>query len=235
MLPRSDKVYVTITVIAASVIILLSLIAAVRAWTGGDEPRPEYESAPAPSLVPPPDDSIADPSNAARPYISDEDYLFLHRSTRLLAPKLMVSGWQAAARKAGATEGAIQGAAEDIKRLQDMVRGLTPSEARRIVINRPVGGKSRTSTKVRFVGRDSYGQPLDPTLITYALFWRFDDKTRQWALYDIQVDGAGGGTTAPSEESSTGDGTGSSSSDEDSVPSFSLGDEEENSTGDGVG
>lgn len=238
MLPRSDKVYVFITVAAASALVLVSVIAAVAALTGDPKERPQYESAPAPSLVPPAESGIADQAIAVRPPISDQDYLTLHKGTRLLAPKLLTTQWRDAARQAAVTEQAMENAASDLNEFRSVLNGLKGEPAKDVTVNRPVDGKSRTSTQVRYTGTDEQGNPLEETLVSFDFFWRSTASDR-WEIFEIQASISGGATTsaAPETGSDTGDGVGDQTAPdqapEDVVPDDldDLGSE----TGDGLG
>ena len=115
MLPRSDKVYVWVTVAAAAAVVIISLIAAANALFGDPKPRPAYESAPAASLVPPPNQQIVNIDNATRPYIADVDYEFLHRNTRLAPQALLSDDWEEAADKLRATPGAKRALRRDLR------------------------------------------------------------------------------------------------------------------------
>lgn len=90
MLPRSDRFYVTLIVAFAGILIIASIIAAVSAFSGNSKPNPAYESAPDPSLIQmPPETLIVNPDNSAKvlqqissPPISDELYLKIHTTIR---------------------------------------------------------------------------------------------------------------------------------------------------------
>ena len=90
MLPRSDKFYVGVIIVFSSLVIIASIIAAIAAFSGDTKPNPEYESAPDPSLVQPPPDTLLTNSSSDKvvlseissPPINDSVFLLIHKTTR---------------------------------------------------------------------------------------------------------------------------------------------------------
>lgn len=96
MLPRSDKFYVTLIVSFSVVVVIISVVAAIAAFSGDNNQRPEYESAPDPSLVQLPPETLlqsTDKSGLIQEELnsapmSDDTYLLLHSSTRKILQAL---------------------------------------------------------------------------------------------------------------------------------------------------
>ena len=89
VLPRSDKFYVGLIIAFSAVVIVLSIVAAISAFSGDSDKRPAYESAPAPSLVQlPPDTLVSNIGGTGMQQetegapMSDETFLLLHSTTR---------------------------------------------------------------------------------------------------------------------------------------------------------
>jgi len=198
MLPRSDKVYVWLTVAAAGAVVIISLIAAANALFGHPKPRPAYESAPAASLVPPPNHTIVNIDNALRPYISDGDYEYLHRNTRVAPTALLADGWEQAAQKLHATPAATRALRNGMREYRSWIRGMRPSRAESITVNRPVNDQTRTGAIVRYNGTDSDGNPLTPTIVSFDLYWQRDGAS--WRLFDVKASLTGGQQTGSASD-----------------------------------
>ena len=90
MLPRSDKFYVGVIITFSGLVIIASIIAAIAAFSGDSKPNPAYESAPAPSLVQaPPETLLTNSSKMAdvldqisSPPIGDAAFFLIHKTTR---------------------------------------------------------------------------------------------------------------------------------------------------------
>jgi hypothetical protein len=203
MLPRSDKVYVAIVVAAAGILVLVSIVGAILTLTRDPKPRPSYESAPAPALVPPGNSQIVDLVNAQRPPISDADFTVLHRATKRLAPALLRSDWRNAAAEVRATTAARKALAEDLAQYRQLIGGLASEAPRAIIVRRPVEGKTRSSTVVRYTGTDANGDPLEETLVSFDFYWERD--AAGWRLFDVATSVTGGATTG-GDQTPTGDG-----------------------------
>lgn len=107
MLPRSDKFYVSLIVGFAAVLIVASIIAAVSAFSGDSKSNPAYESAPDPSLIEmPPETLLINPDNAVKvqqqissPPIDDALYLRIHRTMRQILDQITNKGFEQEIRK----------------------------------------------------------------------------------------------------------------------------------------
>lgn len=109
MLPRSDKFYVTLIVGFSVVVVIVSVIAAIAAFSGDSETRPEYESAPDPSLVQLPPETLLNNTasdslvqqQVGAPPMDDGTYLLVHSTTRKIIEALTAPNPQPKLQKAG--------------------------------------------------------------------------------------------------------------------------------------
>lgn len=192
-LPRSEKIYAYIVVAAMVVIVIWSVI---RAFHSNNKDRPAYESAPPPALVPPADEPIADPTIAAQAPIDDKTFEVLHRTTRLIAPRLTSPDWRDELRPLIADPGVLADLEHPLASLRTIAHGATPDRARSIEVIRPVDGKTRTATYIGLLRNGPETSGSSGYAATF--FWELRDGT--WKLYGIDVRA----NATPGESSSDG-------------------------------
>lgn len=212
-MPRSDKIYIMITVGLASVFVIASIVATILTLTGDKKERPAYESAPAKALTRanPVSGSIVNVENAERPPISDEAYLILHRETRLLTRELATGkGWRQRAYRDGmSTDGLLTLS----RRRASLFKGMQDAKVRRkiaVTVYRPTPPSNKNS-KASYVSRtvgsvsmiSKSGERMGS--LRNEIFWQ--QVGNLWQIQDIVLqldlsDVSGGGPTNPVEEGS---------------------------------
>ena len=84
---NTEKFYVMGIIILGAIIVIYALYSSVQAITGNSS-SPAYQSAPSPFITGIPDYLIINQNILSNYPISDADFLYLHKTTRLLAPKI---------------------------------------------------------------------------------------------------------------------------------------------------
>jgi hypothetical protein len=145
MLPRADKFYVTLIVGFSVVVVIVSIIAAIAAFSGDSTERPAYESAPDPSLVQLPPETLMQnagdtgivQAELETPPIGDDTFLLLHSSTRQLLQALSSSNPMVELQKAGLSPKTSYRLLNQAKGAKNYVRAtgrMTPAGKIKVVV-----------------------------------------------------------------------------------------------------
>ncbi len=191
---RSERVYAYGIIAVCAVMVVFFTVRAVTAYDGKAPDRPGYESAAPPQAVQPPDDSIVDLSSAARPPISDADYLALHRRTRLAARALAGPGWRATLDAWAAGPQVPAAIATAVSQYLGIIRGSLISAASDISVRRPVNGRSQTSALVTVRPRRA-GTGTSASL-AFTFLWQMTPQG--WKITSVSPSFQGQAAPAPS-------------------------------------
>lgn len=210
-MPRSDKLYVFITVGLACVLVIASIIATIKILSGQKQERPAYESAPAKALTKanPTSGSIIDVDNAERPPIDDNTYLLLHRETRLITRDLATGkGWRERVWQDGISADGLSSLASQRAKLKADLNGGKVRRNVSVTVYRPTP-PSDTKIKAQLVSKtagsvgvaSSSGSKIG--VLRTEIFWQ--RRGNLWQIQDVVLqmdvsDVAGSSPTNPSEE-----------------------------------
>lgn len=225
-MPRSDKLYIMITVGLASILVIISIVTTILTLTGDSKERPAYESAPPKALAKPnpTSGSMVDAENAQRPPIDDQTYLILHKQTRLITRSLATGeGWRERVWANGITREALIQLDRQRKGLEkDLVgakvrprvsvtvyRPTPPSDPKKKAVQTSktvgsVGMLSRNNSKLGSLRAEIYWQRV-------GNLWQIDDVI-------LQLDVSEASSDQPSNPSEEGSIESPSSSEESAAP-----------------
>lgn len=198
MLPKSERVYVTIIVSVCLLIVIFSLIVGIRGLMGKTAVHPAYESAPPTKVLPAPQNSIVDLDNAQRGSIDDADYLFLHKTTRELLSVFLSTSGQQRAKILAITPEVYMKMREKLAPVANQIGNLKSSPTTDITVGRPQFGEDprdpsksaeQSSTRGIVVFQPTLGDiSSSPATVSYTLYWvRKTPGAREWLLTGLEV------------------------------------------------
>lgn len=196
-MPRSEKFYTFLLVGIMSLVVIISMFAAIKNMRGEVEPRPVYERAPSTSLFPPPSDKIADSDIAELTPIDDADFLLFRQTTRTLTPEIFSPQGKKQFRQVALDEGVVNKTERTLEEYRQLFTTQKHSRADQINIERPesvtcsyreaicerdcpranaqssvyICQQSRTTASVTFVPINTDGSPGAASTINAYYFW----------------------------------------------------------------
>ena len=196
-LPRSERFWFYAIITFALFLVISASIASCRAWQGKTPPPPAYENAPPRAVAGPDEDGIVNVANAQRPPISDDDFLTLHRTTRLLVTRLLKGDWHAELTRWGINRGVVAEAAGELEEIRSLLAGAQMSGSKGVYVTRPINSKSETGGYVLTVDIGDDGQLSSESTISFTFFWT--KKGGAWRIFgvstELSADRSGAGAT----------------------------------------
>jgi len=173
-------------------VVLVSIIAAIRVFSGHDKPSPGYENAPPPALLPPSEEGIVDTDNFDLSTWSDEDYLYLHKLSRKVSPLLAGPNWKQQLAKISDTPGIVNQNQDKVEQLQLLLQPYKFAKVSDILMDAPhqfVDPLShqnvwQTQTSVSLLFTPATPESLDSGPITVLIhyFW-VKRPGKSWKVY----------------------------------------------------
>ena len=192
---HTEKFYVMGIVILGVVIVVYALFSSIQALTGNSS-SPAYQSTPSPFITGIPDYLIINQGILGNYPISDADFLYLHKTTRLLAPKIAGENTTAgdfsrvvtSAQAANLVSASANQNQNILQNTRANLGGL------RVSVTQNNAAQAQTSFNVTYNPADV---SVPPTTITYSLF--FTKSAQTWSLTSLTaaIVGNTSTTTAP--------------------------------------